>query len=810
MPVTTWRLIYHGFAPEEEGQREALCTLGNGYLATRGAVPESQAGDVHYPGTYVAGCYNRLRDSVNSQSVENESLVNVPNWLPLTFRISGGPWFALSDVDVLAYRQELDLRRGILIRVVRFRDTAGRTTRLAQRRFVHMECEHLCGLQTTLVAEDWAGTLEVRSALDGTVENTGVERYRKLSSRHLRPVRAEAPDDETLLLVTATTRSYIRIAHAARTRVVRQHDGDVGRSLKAGPDWVAHHLVTDLLLGASITIDKVVAIYTSRDRAIFEPASAAVNALARAPDFDELLPGHVRAWARLWQRARVEIGHADTLRVIRLHLFHLLQTASEHCVDLDVGVPARGLHGEAYRGHILWDELFVFPILNLRLPLITRALLRYRYRRLPEARWAAREQGYAGAMFPWQSGSDGREESQHIHLNPFSGRWVRDTSHLQRHIGIAVAYNVWQYYQATGDDEFLSHYGAEMILDIARFWGSLAAYDHGRDRYVIRGVMGPDEFHTGYPDAPEDGIDNNAYTNVMAAWVLLRALEVLDMLPDVRRGEITESLGLSQEETLRWEEISRRLYVPFHEDGIISQFEGYQDLEEFDWPGYREKYADIRRLDRLLEAEGDSPNRYKLSKQADVLMLFYLLSADELSGLLDHLGYPWDPGNIPRTIDYYLARTAHGSTLSAVVHASVLARAHRHRALDYFIEALRSDIADIQGGTTAEGIHLAAMAGSVDVLQRCFAGVEVRGDTLWLNPYWPAELGVLEFTMRYRRHTLTVRIAGRTARISAGAGAQSPIRICCRDECAELRPGEAAELPLPGDGMVRRPSGGAG
>jgi trehalose/maltose hydrolase-like predicted phosphorylase len=139
-----------------------------------------------------------------------------------------------------------------------------------------------------------------------------------------------------------------------------------------------------------------------------------------------------------------------------------------------------------------------------------------------------------------------------------------------------------------------------------------------------------------------------------------------------------------------------------------------------------------------------------------------------------------------------------------VVNAWVLARAHRHRALDYFIEALRSDIADIQGGTTAEGIHLAAMAGSVDVLQRCFAGVEVRGDTLWRNPYWPAELGVLEFTMHYRGHTLTLHISGKTARVFAGAGVQSPIRICCRDECAELRPGEMAEMPLPQGGVVRR------
>ncbi len=383
--MSAWALIYEGFSPDEEGQREALCTLGNGYLATRGAAPESRADEVHYPGSYAGGIYNRLRDTVDGHTIENESLVNLPNWLPLTFRAEGGPWFDLSDVDVLEYRQELDLRRGVLVRVVRFRDVAGRTTRLTQRRFVHMGHAHLCGLQTTLVAEDWSGRIDVRSALDGTVENSGVERYRKLSGRHLQPVLAEAADEETLLLVAETTQSHIRIAAAARTRVLHDHgQASVDRTLAVEPGWVAHDLVIDVAQHVPVTIDKVVAVYNSRDRAISEPAVAAVNLLDKAGSFDELLDRHVRAWARLWDRSWFEIEENDeTLRIIRLHLFHLLQTVSENSIDLDVGVPPRGLHGEAYRGHILWDELFVFPILNLRFPQITRTLLRYRYRRLP-------------------------------------------------------------------------------------------------------------------------------------------------------------------------------------------------------------------------------------------------------------------------------------------------------------------------------------------------------------------------------------------------------------------------------------------
>jgi trehalose/maltose hydrolase-like predicted phosphorylase len=176
-------------------------------------------------------------------------------------------------------------------------------------------------------------------------------------------------------------------------------------------------------------------------------------------------------------------------------------------------------------------------------------------------------------------------------------------------------------------------------------------------------------------------------------------------------------------------------------------------------------------------------------------MLFYLLSADELGDLLTRLGYRLAPDTISRTVDYYLARTTHGSTLSAIVHAWVLARNHREQAMQYFIEALEADIADVQGGTTPEGIHLAAMAGTVDVLQRCFAGVETRNGALWLNPYWPPHLGILEFGIVYREHPLTLHITGRSVRITAGPGILPPIEVHCRDEVVMLGAGEVAEFP---------------
>jgi trehalose/maltose hydrolase-like predicted phosphorylase len=179
-----------------------------------------------------------------------------------------------------------------------------------------------------------------------------------------------------------------------------------------------------------------------------------------------------------------------------------------------------------------------------------------------------------------------------------------------------------------------------------------------------------------------------------------------------------------------------------------------------------------------------------------VLMLFYLLSADELAELFRHLGYPWDPRCIPDTIEYHLARTSNGSTLSAVVHAWVLARANRDRALEYFVEALRSDVADVQGGTTTEGIHLAAMAGTVDLLQRCFAGVELHDDILWLNPFWPKSLGTLEFSILYRDHLITLSIADHTVRVSSGQGGHLPVRVGCRGRIRDLDPGQSLTFSL--------------
>ena len=794
-----WSLRYDRFDPAREGLREALCTLGNGYFATRGAAPEAVADGIHYPGTYVAGLYNRRPTRLAGRTVENESIVNLPNWLVVNFRINDGPWFDLDDVDILDYSQELNLRQATLSRTLRVRDIIGRVTRVEQRRFVSMADPHAAGLETVLCAENWSGCLTVRSGLEGRIVNAGVARYSQFDERHLVDVEAKAVDSETVAMTARTSQSGVWIAEAARTRITRAgKPASPERRVMEEPGFIAHELTVDVEAFEPIAIEKVVILFTSRDRSISEPFVEACSWSARVGSFGELLSAHTHEWDDLWKRFSLELedGAGMTQLALHLHIFHLLQTTSRNTLDLDVGVPARGLHGEAYRGHVFWDELFIFPYLNLHLPELVRSLLLYRYRRLPEARWAAHQAGFRGAMYPWQSGSNGREETQVVHLNPRSGHWLPDASHLQRHINAAIAYNVWHYYQATGDIDFMATYGAEMIFEISRFWASIARYNPALDRYEILGVMGPDEYHDSYVGAAAPGLDNNAYTNVMAVWVLCRALELIDLLPAPRRSELCESLSLDDAELAHWEDVSRKMRLVVQSDGVISQFEGYEDLAELDWEVYRARYGDISRLDRILESENDTPNAYKASKQADVLMLFYLLSAPELRSIFERLGYAFEPDSIPRTIDYYLQRTSHGSTLSRVVHAWVVARSDRERSWEFFEDALNSDLDDTQGGTTAEGVHLGAMAGTVDLLQRCYLGIETRDDVLWFNPLLPAEVRNLTLDIRYRRRWINLAVAQGEFTVEVQDWGEGAVRVGLGGEVIELHPGERRQLAL--------------
>ena len=793
-----WTFAYDSFDPDEEGLREALTSTGNGYFCSRGAAEWADADDVHYPGTYMHGGYNRETTIMAGRPVLNEDLVNLPNWLVLKLQIED-ELVNVNNLELLSYRHELDVRNATVVRTMRFRDRAGRETTLLGRRFVSIADMHQGAIEWTITPENWSGKVLVISALDGRVMNRGVARYRQLEGRHLEPDLTRAIGPDVIALRARTRQSHIYIAEAARTRVYGEHEVvSVGRDLYQTDNYIQETLTFDVKENSPVRVEKMVAFYTSRDHAINEPLANAIKAVGRYEPFAEAFDHHARAWDELWSVCDVRIPKDSRVQLlVRLHISHVLQVCSPHTADLDAGVPARGLNGEAYRGHVFWDELYIYPFLDFRLPEITRELLMYRYRRLDEARAAAKEVGYRGAMYPWQSGSDGKEETQVVHLNPRSGRWDRDLSHNQRHVNAAIFYNIWRYYQATEDYEFLLGYGAEMMLEIARFWSSIAKFNPDRGRYEIHGVMGPDEFHEKYPDSEEEGLSNNAYTNVMVAWICEMALEVIERLPERARRSLCAKIGLTENEVQMWRDMSHRMFVPFHDNGIISQFEGYEELEELDWEFYRAKYGNIQRLDRILRAEGDTPDRYKLSKQADALMLFFMFAEEELRRIFDRLGYEYTPDTARKNIAYYEPRTTHGSTLSFVVHAAILADLDPKSSWDKFTTALESDVNDIQGGTTKEGIHMGVMAGALDLIQRGYMGAEIQDGVLCFSPKPNERLDGLSFPLRFRKTQVEIALKEDSLMVAVHTdGLGRTIEVSVGDESREIKEGEHYAFPL--------------
>ena len=800
-----WILTWKGYDPGKEGVREALCALGNGQFVTRGAAEEVSADGTHYPGTYVASGYNRATSQVAGHDIENEDLVNFPNWLCLTFRPEGGDWVDFEKMKVLSYRRELNMREGVLVRSYTVRDSEGRSTSVMSRRFVHMYSPHLGAIEYTITPEDWSGTIEILSKVDGNVTNTGVARYGELESKHHDIVGTGEVEPEGVFVLVKTRQSRLEVGVAARTRVFPAEDNtEVSVKTTVDEKDTSQQFTTVASQGKQIVVEKVAALYTSRDDGIAESSHDAGLAITRCGSFEDLLRTHRAAWISLWDRADVDIeceqnpddDGPDEGMLMRLQIFHSLQSVSENTRNLDASAPARGLHGEAYRGHIFWDELYIFPFYLKTFPEIGEAMTRYRYYRLDAARDYAKEFGYRGAMYPWQSSSNGREETQFLHLNPKDGTWGPDNSRRQRHVNVAIVYNVWQQYVMTGSRTFLERYGAEMILEIVRYWVSAAHLNEKTGRYEIHGVMGPDEYHEKYEGAEDGGFRNNAYTNVMVVWCIERALKALELVHPGRKKDLLALLDISDEELAQWREMIEKMTVHFHGDGIISQFDGYEELEEFPWEMYREKYGDIQRLDRILKSEGASPDKYMVAKQPDVTMMFYVLGNKEVERIIKQLGYAFGEDTIEKNIHYYLERTSHGSTLSRMVYSSLLDRIDRGLSWDLFNGALRSDYVDIQGGTTAEGIHLGSMAGTVGIVHDCYVGIAISDDAISIEPNLPERFRRISLSIKYRGRWIAITVTRERFWVGLETQAKHGLEFESNGVEYKVEPGEAVEVDL--------------
>jgi len=429
-------------------------------------------------------------------------------------------------------------------------------------------------------------------------------------------------------------------------------------------------------------------------------------------------------------------GDEVAQRAVRYNLFQLLIAAPHHTDR--ASIPAKTLSGFGYRGHVFWDtDIFIIPFFTFTRPELARNLLMYRYHTLPGARQKARQAGYAGAMFAWESAGDGRETTPRWVPLP-NGELVRIwCGDIEHHISADVAYAVWHYWQATGDDGFMRDYGAEILLDTAVFWGSRAEYNPERERYEINDVIGPDEYH--------EHVNNNAFTNRMVQWHLERALDTLAWLrerhPDKAR-ELEERLDLSQARLARWEDIRRRIAIPHDPaSGLIEQFEGFFALEELDWGALEPRTRSVQELLGMERIQ-----HVQAIKQPDVLMLLYLLR-DE-----------YDEKALRVNWDYYAPRTDHtyGSSLGPAIHAILAcALGKRDAAYTHFLRAALVDLEDLRKNTK-DGIHAASAGGVWQAIVMGFAGMALTPEGPTFAPRLPKGWRRLQFTLKYRGRAFPV------------------------------------------------------
>lgn len=777
-----WGLRYNDYIPEKEKSREALLTTGNGFFASRGSMEELPAGDHNYPASYMAGLFNKRKSSVGKETVENEDFVNFVNWIPVNFRPKGGEWFDPNRHEIVSFDRYLDFRTGVLHRNIIVQHPDGKESLVESKRFVSMADPHLAGLEYSVTPLNYSGEIEIYSMLDSMLINDGVDRYRDLDQHHLEQVD-QGQKNGLAYVSVRTNQSRISISVAEKL-IFRNRGEEIEQAeFEVSSGKAKTIFMTVAGKNEKITLQKLVGIHNSRDFKQVNkkegPLDSALEQVASINNFEAVLAESSNSWSEIWKKADLKIeGDRYNQKLMRLHIYHLMVTASSFNKDLDVGIPARGLHGEAYRGHIFWDELYIFPWYISHFPEVAKSSLKYRYRRLDEARKYAKQHNYEGAMFPWQSGSTGKEETQVMHLNPVSGEWGDDYSSLQRHISIAIAYNIREYYHISADQSFMNDYGAEMFLEICRFWASKAELNKTTGRYSIKKVMGPDEFHEKLPGSTEGGLTDNAYTNLMVVWCMNQAFNILDSLESEKRKNLNSKISLQEAELHKWKDMTARMNILFNEDNVMEQFQGYFNLKELDWEAYKEKYGDIHRMDRILKAEGKSPDEYKVAKQADTLMLFYLLGTKEVKKLLKGLSYEVPEDFLKINFDYYIKRTSHGSTLSRVVHAYLSEKiGQREQCKDLFTEALASDYNDIQGGTTAEGIHVGVMGGTVLTAISMFGGLNWDEEMLVLEPDLPDHWHLMEFKFLFRGDWYEFRIGKKKIDLNAVLNNKDEVKV---------------------------------
>lgn len=747
---STWHLDYYGIdhGKRQYGQ-ESMQTIGNGFYGLRGTYLEAKANDDNYPATYVAGVFNQLGTPINGRNVINEDLVNLPNAQFITFSIDGDAPFQINDKNIVETNRSLDLKTGLLTITMLVHLDDGKELKITEKKLADLTNYHDYYLQYVIEPLNFNGKVTIFTQTDGTVVNSNVERYRNLANKHLMIDKIENFDTASIFLAH-TTQSNIQLAIKTDLNysTINNTQYAVNNQAEIAEQQVSFHVSA----GETYHFEKYVGIFTSLETK--ENVAVAAQEHEFLPDFAVAETQSVQNWRNIWYQEDIIInGDITAQKLLRLNNYSMTCAAQTNAnKNLDASVGSRGLTGEGYRGHIFWDELFDMDFYALHSPELVKNLLMYRYNRLGAALDYASDDNHSGAMFPWQSGMYGDEQSQLVHLNPITNQWDPDNSRKQRHVSLAIAYNVLNYFNLSQDETFMQQYGLEMLLDITKFWIDVATLNKQTGKYSIADVMGPDEFHEGYPDSAESGLKNNAYTNIMVSWLFK---QVNNLINSENSGVLEDNFqrtNFTDVDLQKLNDIRHNLKLDF-QGGILGQFEGYFNLKELDFNKYRQQYDNISRMDRILKAHNDSPDNYQVAKQADTLMALYNLSDNDFFDIMTDLGYPI--ANREKFIDdnvkYYIARTTHGSTLSRIVYSMLLLKVNDTKtAWKLFYEALTSDYYDIQGGTTAEGIHLGVMGATINVVTTFFAGIDYRGNILKINPHMPKEWKEISFNINFK------------------------------------------------------------
>ncbi|MBC8160087.1 MAG: glycoside hydrolase family 65 protein [Roseiflexaceae bacterium] len=752
-----WTLAVDGFDRGLEKSIESVMALVNGYCGTRGAIEEGSSAS--HPSTFVAGVFNQPEKPQDTAlEAPIPEIVVSPNWSKLRIAVAGQE-LNLDSAELLEQRRTLDIRQGVLLREWRVRDNAGQITRLASLRFASLHDRHTLAQVLTFTPENYSGAVEIESLVDGLVAN-------EHDTRHLEPAGArEIPAG--LLLSMRTTEGTYTLAFAAQATLADSAGAALPSEPTVGDTVVGQRFSFQAEQDQTYTLTKLVAIFTNRDGERPEEAAATKLRESAAEGVASLLERHREAWAMRWRDSDAEIaGDEEVQREVRWAIYHLIGAAWDGDEKSSVG--ARSITGERYRGHVFWDtETFVWPFFCYTEPQTARSLLMYRYHTLNGARNKAKSLGYQGALYAWESTDDGEETTPPFIRLPNGVRQEILTGVQEHHLASDIAYAVLQYRQATNDDQFFFEYGAEMLLEIARFWASRVEMGP-EGRYHINTVIGPDEYH--------EYTDDGAYTNVMAQYTLRRALDAAAELqgrqPE-RWQELISRLRISVDELGQWQRVADGMTVLFDpQTGLFEQFQGYHNREEVDLAGHD---MSIETMDIVLGWE--HLQKTKVLKQADVVMLIFLLWEQ------------FDEKVPTANFRYYEPRTSHDSSLSASFHALVAARlGDLEMGERYLRKAARIDLDFGRKGWSGAGggVHIAALGGIWQALAFGFLGMRPQENGLRFHANIPANWGSLRMNITYQGARL--RVTGTPdSKIAIDHEGGAPINIAI---------GEAAWQPL--------------